>query len=298
VAPFSAPLRPPFGVFYQGWRLLLEAEHAAFDTTPQARALLLQHAEPLAVAFRERLEAGSPFLESYPGQAWPVDSVVAVAALRRVGQVTGVSHDALIQKWLEGVGGRLDSRTGLIPHRVDPVTGEPIEGARGSSQSIIQRYWPMVDPEHAAESYRRFRERFVRARFGFVGVQEYPDGVTGAGDVDSGPLIFGLTLSGSAVTIGAARANGDLRLSRSILHELDVIGLPVSWNGERRYLFGLMPIGDAFATWARSTPTTNGADYPALLAWWPAYLLAPWAGVALAWRRVRFAHAKSFLGQT
>ncbi len=36
------------------------------------------------------------------------------------------------------------------------------------------------------------------------GVREYPRGINGSGDIDSGPLFFGISLSASTVTLGAA----------------------------------------------------------------------------------------------
>lgn len=286
-APFSTHLEPAYGVFYNGWVLLLEAEHAALSHDPEAHARLFARSEPLAAALTGQLDQNCPFLQAYPGQIWPVDTVVAVAALRRVDRVTGSDHGALITRWLLAAASRVDPRTGLLPHRADPYTCALLEGARGTSQSIVQRLWPLVDPASAESDYRRFKTHFVRARFGFVGVQEYPDGADGESDLDTGPLLFGLTLSGSAVAIGSARAQGDLALARTIQHELDLLGLPIAWHGERRYLFGLIPIGDAFAAWARSTPPAPARAYAELVARWPLYLWLPWLGCCVLWLRAR-----------
>ncbi|EIV92732.1 hypothetical protein [Frankia sp. QA3] len=180
--------------------------------------------------------------------------MVAVAALRRADLATGADHSALIARWVDRARARADPGTGLLPHETDPVTGRRVSGARGSSQSLIQRFWPLLDPAGAPTSYRRFRSVFVTRRFGVVGVREYPAGVAGGGDVDSGPLLAGLSMSATAVAIGAARSNGDVAVAVSLTHEADVFGVPVRWWGTRRHLLGAVPIADAFLAWARATP--------------------------------------------
>jgi hypothetical protein len=90
-AVFDARLRPAYGVFYVGWssRLRGDVIELAGAGAPET-AQFIADCEGLAVAFGR----DGPFLAAYPGQAWPVDSVVAVSALRlhdRVGRGAGPS---------------------------------------------------------------------------------------------------------------------------------------------------------------------------------------------------------------
>jgi hypothetical protein len=282
-APFSASLSPPHGVFHAGWLLLLEAQLAALEPEGSAnRRQMATDAETVAQAFAVSLFGGrSPFLEAYPGQSWPVDSVVAVAALRTADRVSGADHAALIDRWLTRAGQLVDPATGLLPHRTDPASGRASEGPRATSQSIIQRFWPTVDPAGAARSYGRFRELFVTSKLGGVGVREYLPGVEGPGDVDSGPLVLGLSASASAVTIGAARAQGDQGLATALTQEAEVLGTRI--GGQRRYLFGRAPAADAFLAWARATPVAPAAPQPDLVVWWPVLLVLPWLAVLAMW---------------
>jgi hypothetical protein len=84
---------------------------------------------------------------------------------------------------------------------------------------MIQRFWPLVDPAGAPASYARFRELFVTTQYGVVGVREFPPGVGGRGDVDSGPLVAGLSASATTVAIGAATVNGDRALAATLVHK-------------------------------------------------------------------------------
>jgi hypothetical protein len=110
------------------------------------------------------------------------------------------------------------------------------------------------------------RDRFVTG----VGVREYPKGVGGKGDVDSGPLILGLGLSASVVTMGAARVQHD-PLADRLAREGDLLGLPLSGLTTKRYLFGTLPIGDAFLAWSASARPLVADDQPKLTGdsyWW------------------------------
>jgi hypothetical protein len=110
---------------------------------------------------------------------------------------------------------------------------------------------------------------------GLPGVREYPRGRRGRGDVDSGPIILGF--SGPSVVVGmaAARAHGDAVSAQRILCLIEVVGLPIEFQGRRFYAAGALPIGDAFLAWARSTPppvSTGGAGGP-----WEPVLTGRWA---------------------
>jgi hypothetical protein len=294
-APFTRGLTPTYGIFYAGWSLLLRAGVAALagDGGPHALAAA---ADEVAAAVEAALDAGrAPFLEAYPGQAWPVDTVVALAGLRAADAVTRADHGSLVRRWVKRADAHSDPRTGLLPHRVEAVTGQMLQASRGSSQSIVQRFWPALDPDGARRSYQAFRRHFVTTELGVVAVREYPHGVDGPGDVDSGPLPLGVSISATAVAIGAARVNGDRRLAAAVTDEIDVFGVPFTWDGRRRYAGGVLPVGDAFVAWTRAAPLGTDHDghdghdgrpehdYPALRPLWPAWLSLPWAAVFVGW---------------
>ncbi|MFG1603908.1 hypothetical protein [Actinoplanes sp. NPDC049265] len=278
-APFDAGLTPSYGVFYRGWTNWLRGGIVALDPSGPEAARFERDSAELAAAFDA---APTPFLAAYPGQAWPVDSTVAIASLRLYDKLFPPHADpapggratpapryrATVDRWLAGAKERLDPATGLLPHRADVATGAPIEVARGSSQSMIQRFLVDVDPAFAAQQYRVFRERF---RPWGPAIREFPTGVAGAGDVDSGPLVLGVSLSATAVTMGAARVQGDGRLADALTGLADVAGVPIDTPHARRYAFGVLPVGDAFVAWSKSArPWVSAppAGPPPDLAWW------------------------------
>lgn len=275
---FGQPERLRSGAFYQGWRLLLLDARAELSADPGHREGAVILAQQILYAVDN---SASGLADSYPGRYWPCDNVVAMAAVQRVTRFAPVPGLAEAKgRWLAKIERLRDPRTGLLPHEVDDQ-GRTISGPRGSSQALIQAFWPELSADAGAD-WLAFRRAFVTRQAGLVGVLEYPAGTTGTADVDSGPLVFGVSASASAVALAAARANGDLALADTLDREAELIGIPVQWGGSRRYAAGLVPIGDAFLAWARSFPpatetpstatpssATAGDDSPAPRAlWW------------------------------
>jgi hypothetical protein len=281
-APFSPDLTPAHGVFYRGWTNWLRGGVLSLqppaDRDPDEWLRFARDSADLAAAFDA---SASPYLEAYPGQAWPVDSTVAVASLRLFDALrpeSGPRLGATVDRWLAAVHQRLDPRTGLMPHRVDPATGQPLEVARATSQSVIQRFLVDVDPAFARGQYLRFRDQFVVWPLALgPAVREYPAGIDGPADVDSGPLPLGVSLSATVVTTGAAQVQGDHALAGALANYGELAGLPADTPGTKRYAFGLLPIGDAFLAWSKSarpwvTPATDSP--PDVVPWyWRAPLL-------------------------
>src|SRR4030095_1190082 len=151
-----------------------------------------------------------------------------------------------IARWLALARTMFDPNTSLLPHRVDWQTGKMLEGARGSSQSVMARFLCEIDPGCGRQQYERLRLYFGATLHRAVGMREYPHGIEGEGDMDSGPLALGLSASASVVTLGAALVHGDYALAIPLVNTIETVGLPLSWSGTKRYAFGTLPVGDAF----------------------------------------------------
>lgn len=304
-APFSAQLDPPYGVFYLGWRSWLLGGILSLQAPEQRNPLETQIFQADCATLAAAFDASeTPFLTAYPGQAWPVDSVVAVAALRLHDALFEPRFAATIDRWLALAQERLDPQTGLLPHRVNARTGQPVETARGSSQSLIARFLPEVDPAWGRAQYALFRTQFITPFLGVPGAREYPPGLSGPGDVDLGPLVFGFSASATVVTLAAAQVHGDAEVADALIPASEAIGLPLEWAGHKRYAFGALPVGEAFLVWAKTSspwlaPATNNAGLPSLVQplWrWPFHLTAFGIVLILAlpellWRLARAAKA-------
>jgi len=281
------------GTFYRGWRLLLLNESARISGKGVDRV----EAEARAIGAALAADPdGVP--RSYPQGRWPCDAAVAMAAvIEAYGVIREPLPVGLLDGWLAKTNQLRDPSSGLLPHRIGPDSGQAgREAPRGSSQAIIQTFWPTIDPVGAPREWQRYVDTFVVREAGLVGVKEHSDPARNDGDEDSGPLLWGVSLSASAVTLAAARANGDLGLATTLDREAEVFGLPLEWSGQRRFAFGVMPVGDAFVAWARTVPV-RGAGASAVsppTPLWPVWvgipvvtLLASVAGLVATRRRPR-----------
>jgi hypothetical protein len=293
VAVFGSGMVPEHGIFQAGWALAVAVDLARASGTPADADDVRRRAAVVESALRG---SRSGFLEGYPGQYWPCDTVVAASALADAAVL--LNRPAwldTVRTWRSLATTRVDPTTGLLPHRVD-ADGRPLDGPRGSSQSIIQAFWPAVgralDGRVDPAAWEAFRQTFVVREAGLVGVREFPRGQDGPGDVDSGPLLLGVSASASTVTLAAARAIGDTELADDLSREAELLGLPSRWGGEQRYALGLLPVGDAFLAWARTRPLELvpqiGGDETSVRPWWPllaAPFLVPLVALVLVGRR-------------
>lgn len=142
--------------------------------------------------------------------------------------------------------------TGLLPHaawRADP---------RGSSAALMIPFIYEIDPAFALAQYTVLEQHFATRFFGVLpALREYPDGVDGRGDVDSGPLVFGVSAPASVVGIAAAQITGRTQTAADLRATPELLGFPVTWGGRRSYGFRQLPVGDAFLAWATSARPWN-----------------------------------------
>lgn len=75
-------------------------------------------------------------------------------------------------------------------------------------------------------------------------MNEFPDNHKGRGDVDSGPLIFGMSPSACGFSLAGARAFGDRDTFVRLYRTAHLMGTPVDFNGRRTYVTG-GPLGNA-----------------------------------------------------
>lgn len=251
-APFSPNLPLAYGAFYRGWSNYLRGKYLELlpgmivDT---AQAQIFQ--ENCTQIAKVVAESKTPFLESYVYATWPADMVVLMASLAQHDRLFMSQYGLLIKNWLKQVDKRTD-KLGLIPHSAHPYTGKVLEGARGSSQSLILNFLIEIDSNYARRHFERYKKSFLTRRTGLPGIQEYPKGTLGFGDVDSGPVIFGIGGAASIVGQRTMALYGEEDAAIGLRNSIEAFGLGWHWGKEKRYLLGALPIADAFIAWANS----------------------------------------------
>jgi hypothetical protein len=246
---FEKDLPLPYGAFFNGWSGYLMASRLLMDTKKDSADI---------VTFREQCDQIAAavqlcvYPESYAEQAWPADVVMCMATLSLHDKMFTPQYQGVIMGWVQAVKGSLDEY-GLIPHKVRPCSGETIESARGSSQALMLSMLPHIDDGLAMDQYAGFRQNFMDTRLGLFGIREYPLSTSGNGDIDSGPVVLQMGAAATIVGIRAAAMNNDHLLAHRLSQGIEAFAAATTSSHEKRYLFGTLPVADAFLAWAHSS---------------------------------------------
>ncbi|WP_139925904.1 hypothetical protein [Hymenobacter sp. DG01] len=254
---FDPALPLPYGAFYQGWSAYVLGRYLAALPTAQHLPADVTHFQRQCAAIATALRAGpTPYPESYSGAAWPADGVMCVAALAWHDRLLPAAYRADLSTWLRTVDQHLDSRQ-MIPHQTSATTGGVVEAARGSSQSQLLNFLLEIDSAYAQTHFQRYRAHFLTARLGLPGVQESARGAQLTEDIDSGPVIWGVGGAASIVGRRTMQRYGDTATALGLRNSVEAFGMPWSSAAGKRYLFGALPIADAFIAWSNSLETSH-----------------------------------------
>jgi hypothetical protein len=199
-------------------------------------------ADAVSHALRRRfLAAPDGLIDTYPNAKWIPDNAAALAGVELYARCRGQESIAQVgRRWPKDREGRLMFSSTI--------------GPRGSGAGMNMIYLPLIDEGFAIEQYALARQTFVvQLPFGLAALREFPEGVDGAGDVDSGPLIFGISPSAT----GFAIAGPDAGLRTGLLRTAELVGWTVPWGG-RHYALGPL-VGDASVLAARTAPLSRAA---------------------------------------
>jgi hypothetical protein len=242
------------GVFWLGQRNLLLARLLRVMPEQQRPQHLVtefhENSQQLADAF---LASPHRHLDSYEGMVWPADNVTALLSIVLHDRLYGTDHGRAYQEWKQWTLDHLHPETKLMGGRLNSSTGALIEPARGSGNSWITTLLAEIDPEFARDLYSRYRKHFAIERLDFLMFREWPQGEARGADIDSGPIIWDAGVTATGVGLAAARANGDAEMASDIHALSELLGWPTTRGDQTRYLFGRLPVGDAFLAFGKST---------------------------------------------
>ena len=133
----------------------------------------------------------------------------------------------------------------MLYQALDPETGDSVDQPRASGTLFAAYFLSFVDPALSRELFEAVRRNQVRSFAGFGAIREYPSGTPGeTGDVDSGPIILGLSSSGTAFALAGSRQNGDPETFTALYRTLYLFGAPQPVGDRDTFLIG-GPLGNA-----------------------------------------------------
>ena len=194
-------------------------------------------------------------LPSYPGESiYLPDMLVAIVALHEYARFNDGKYQSTVDKWIQRAKLEwVDNKTGLLASRLT-VDGEPIQDCKGSYSASNCAYLSLIDPVFAKEQYECLKRNFKQS-FPFTGIREDIERkCMYYFDVDAGPVIFGLSPSGTAFAIGCATRHGDRKFRKQLLRTAEIAGSTVTWNGKSHYLLAdFALVGEAIALAMRTS---------------------------------------------
>lgn len=199
--------------------------------------LAARHDALIAALERRLLASPTGLLDTFPGEAYPTDVAAVAAAIAVHGRVTGADHTAVLTHWAERVRAvQIDRPTGLVIQRMG-IDGRPHDAPRASGTGLAAYFAGFADRSLAEELAKGLfgQERTV---LGFGAIDEYGDGYSGPGDMDSGTLILGISVSATGFALAPARAFGHRDLFTRLFRTTDLFGLPLQSGDRKRFATG------------------------------------------------------------
>lgn len=228
-------LAPDQGHAYLGYiNLALGMLRAVDPNTPHAS--LHDHlTDELASRLRS---APTGLFETYPGETWPPDVAAVAGSVGLHARVTGQDASGLLAPWAERFAACALDPSGYLVQRVRSGSCQPLDAARGSGTAVAAYFLGFAVPELSQKLHQALAQQGRRTLFGFGAVREYLGAQSGAGDVNSGPVLAGVSVGATGFALGSARMHGDRLLFRQLYRSVHCFGVPVDTAQGRSFAAG------------------------------------------------------------
>lgn len=228
---------------FLGYFNLLLSLHRLLDEKSQYAELN----DRITAALVRRIERSKlMLLQTYPGQVFPIDNTAGIGSIGLYDRATGADHGKLLRDWSKRCRRDwMEPATGLLYQVVDSATGKPADEARGSGSCLAAYFLSFADPDLSRDLFQSVKTHLAGSLVGFGLVREYPPSSKGGyGDIDSGPVLFGYSVSATGFCIAGCRIHGDEDFYTKIYRTAYLFGGPVDQDGCLQFVTG-GPIGDA-----------------------------------------------------
>ena len=192
----------------------------------------------------------SPILNipTYPfEQIYIPDMLVAIVALNIYSKIYHGKYQDLVQKWINTAKREwMDQETGLLASLMS--TGGTISPMiKGSYSALNCYYLSLIDTDFAKQQFQILKKYFKQTLPFIAGIKEYHTKKCLFGlDIDAGPIVFGLSPSGTGFAIGTATMCNDSKFRKQLLRTAEIAGCTVSYNGKSHYLLAnVVLVGEA-----------------------------------------------------
>ena len=207
----------------------------------------------------------SPILNipTYPfEQIYIPDMLVAIVALNIYSKIYHGKYQDLVQKWINTAKREwMDQKTGLLASLMS-IGGTISPMIKGSYSALNCYYLSLIDTDFAKQQFQILKKYFKQTLPFIAGIKEYHTKKCLFGlDIDAGPIVFGLSPSGTGFAIGTATMCNDSKFRKQLLRTAEIAGSTVSYNGKSHYLLANVAlVGEAIMLAMRTTLINNPAS--------------------------------------
>ena len=208
----------------------------------------------------------SPILNipTYPfEQIYIPDMLVAIVALNIYSKIYNGRYQDLVQKWMDAAKREwMDKETGLlVSFMSNSGTISPM--IKGSYSALNCYYLSLIDTDFAKQQFQILKKYFKQTLPFIAGIKEYHTKKCLFGlDIDAGPIVFGLSPSGTGFAIGTATMCNDSKFRKQLLRTAEIAGCTVSYNGKSHYLLAnVVLVGEAIILAMRTNKRVTKNNY-------------------------------------
>lgn len=187
--------------------------------------------DDIIATLTRRLDRPGALLATYPGQGFPVDVAMTYAAIGHHARLTRHAPPPVLLRRLDKFEHDFVTEDGLLVQMVEPHGGRALDHARGSGTALAAWALGDVDPALSARLARGTRDVLGESVMGLGVVSEYRATVSARGDIDSGPLVLGWSVSATGFAIGAGRRLGDRAWTGRLWATARLFGIPTGRSG-------------------------------------------------------------------
>jgi hypothetical protein len=225
---------------YLGYAALALSVARTVDPSPPWSS---QHDALVARLSARVLAAPAAMIETYPGEAYPVDVAAIIGAAAVLARQRGAPPPPVIDHYVRAVRERYVDEAGYLIQAVDAEQGRALDRGRASGTALAAYFIGFADASLQADLYRALNAN-TGTFLGFAGAREYAPGQGGSGDIDSGPVLLGIGVSATGFMLASARAQGDHERFVGLGRTAMLFGMPADNHGHLRFASG-GPLGDA-----------------------------------------------------
>lgn len=177
-------------------------------------------------------------IETYPAETWPPDVAAVAGSVGLHARVTGRDREAQLAAWADRFAACSIHSSGYLVQRVRSGTCVPVDAPRGSGTAVAAYFLSFAVRGLARRLHEGLVATGMRSLLGFGALAEYAPGFEGSGDVNAGPILFGVSVGATGFGLGSARAHEAGETFTRLYRTLHLFGAPVDDSAGRWYATG------------------------------------------------------------